>query len=118
MNQPIFKEEQSRLTNVFVRKFDGHFGRMVGKGLKQAEDEGALVNGRRGKGSLGIGWIEDGQILVHDGAFQKPDGGCYFERMPRLEAGQAVSLQLVEACHENLPAEVIQGIELVKLINP
>lgn len=109
---------QSQLLETLDREFVRLFGRMAGKGLKQAEDEGVLVLGRRDKGSLGIGWIEDGRILVHDSAFQKPDEEYYFERMPRLEAGQAVPLQLIEACHETLPTEVIQGIELVKLINP
>lgn len=77
-----------------------------------------MVLGRRSKGSLGIGWIEDGRILVHDSAFQKPDEEHHFERMPRLEARQAVSLQLIEACLETLPEEVIHGVELVKLIDP
>lgn len=56
--------------------------------------------------------------MVHDGAFQKPDEEHHFEQMQRLEGSQADSLQLIETCHESLPAEVIQGIELVKIINP
>jgi len=111
--------DQSRLLDMIDKEFDGKLSAFVGKiNLRQAADEGDIVLGRKVKGTLGIGWVEKGRILIHDGAFQKPVGDHYFEQMSRINQNQTISLQCLEDAFDSIPEGIRRSVQLIKEINP